>query len=54
MNREEVMAQFDRWVKYYRDGGGGSWPRDAFEALLDSLEEKKSCEVSLDVEEHYL
>ena len=37
MTREEIMEQWDRWVKYYRGGGGASWPRDAFEALIDSL-----------------
>ena len=34
------MKQWDKWVKYYKDGGGGSWPRDAFEALLDKFEEE--------------
>jgi len=37
MDREEIMKQWDRWVAYYKSGGGGSWPRDAFEALLDEL-----------------
>ena len=39
-NREEIMKQWDKWAKYYKDGGGGSWPRDAFEALLDKFEEE--------------
>jgi len=39
VDREEIMKRWDKWVKYYKSGGGGSWPRDAFEALLDNLEE---------------
>ena len=35
-DREAIMIQWDRWVKYYQeDGPHGSWPRDAFESLLD-------------------
>jgi len=39
-NRELIMREWDKWAKYYKDGGGGSWPRDAFEALLDKFEEE--------------
>lgn len=38
--REGIMKQWDRWVKYYKAGGGASWPRDAFESLLDHFEEQ--------------
>ena len=38
MEREEIMQQWDRWRKYIAEGGKRSWPRDAFEALLDELE----------------
>ena len=38
--REDIMRQWDSWVKYYKNGGGGSWPRDAFESLLDYFYEK--------------
>ena len=34
-DRENIMEHWDRWVKYIAEGGGGSWPRDAFESLLD-------------------
>jgi len=34
------MKQWDSWVKYYKEDGGGSWPRDAFEALLDRYDEE--------------
>lgn len=43
MTREEALQQWDSWVKYYKDGGRGSWPRDAFEALLDAQAENLSC-----------
>ena len=33
--REGIMKQWDSWRSYIAKGGGGSWPRDAFEALLD-------------------
>lgn len=33
--REGIMKEWDKWVNYYKSGGGGSWPRDAFESLLD-------------------
>lgn len=39
-NREKVMEQWNSWRKYIAEGGTGSWPRDAFESLLDLLEEK--------------
>lgn len=32
-----VMKQWDSWRKYIADGGKGSWPRDAFESLIDCL-----------------
>jgi len=38
--REGIMREWDKWRKYIADGGEGSWPRDAFESLLDYLEEK--------------
>ena len=38
--REGIMKEWDKWANYYRQGGGGSWPRDAFESLLDYLDEK--------------
>jgi len=39
-DRKSIMKQWDRWRKYIADGGGGSWPRDAFESLLDYYDEK--------------
>jgi len=33
------MRQWDSWARYLRSGGGGSWPRDAFESLLDYFDE---------------
>ena len=38
-DREDTMKHWDRWCKYYKEGGGGSWPRDAFESLLDYYDE---------------
>ena len=38
--REDIMKQWDRWREYIANGGEGSWPRDAFESLLDYFEEK--------------
>lgn len=40
MDRAEIMQQWDTWRKYIAGGGGGSWPRDAFEALLDAIDEE--------------
>jgi len=37
---EIMMNQWDSWISYYVDGGRGTWPRDAFEALIDYYEEK--------------
>jgi len=34
------MKQWGRWGQYYKEGGGGSWPRDAFESVIDYYEEK--------------
>jgi len=39
-DREEAMAQWDRWRGYIAAGGQGSWPRDAFESLLDHYDDK--------------
>jgi len=36
--RESIMRQWDSWRVYIARGGKGSWPRDAFEALLDTLD----------------
>jgi len=39
-DRESIMKQWDKWRQYIAEGGGGSWPRDAFESLLDYYDEK--------------
>ena len=39
-DREDIMKHWDRWRKYIADGGKASWPRDAFESLLDGFQEK--------------
>ena len=41
-DREDIMQHWDSWRKYIAEGGGGSWPRDAFESLLDHFEEQIS------------
>ena len=41
-DRETMMKQWDSRRKYITEGGGGFWPRDAFEALLDYFEERLS------------
>lgn len=38
--REGIMKEWDSWVRYYRSSGGGTWPRDAFESLLDYFDER--------------
>lgn len=40
IDREHIMQQWDSWRKYIAGGGKGSWPRDAFESLLDYFEEQ--------------
>ena len=37
---ETMMAQWDSWVEYYAYGGRGTWPRDAFEALIQYYEDR--------------
>ena len=39
IDREQIMKQWDKWCKYIKEGGTSSWPRDAFEGLLDYFEE---------------
>ena len=39
--REGIMKEWDSWVRYYRSGGGGTWPADAFESLLDYFDEQR-------------
>ena len=36
---EEWMRYWDGWRRYIAEGGKGSWPRDAFESLLEYIEE---------------
>ena len=38
-NREKIMQQWDKWREYIASGGTASWPRDAFESVLDRIEE---------------
>lgn len=40
LEREEIMEQWDNWREYISRGGKSSWPRDAFEALLDYYDER--------------
>lgn len=35
---EKYMKQWDRWREYIKNGGGGSWPRDAYESVLTEIE----------------
>ncbi len=37
-NQKSIMLEWDKWREYIANGGGGSWPRDAFESLLDYWE----------------
>ena len=58
---EKVMQHWDEWRKYISEGGTASWPRDAFENLIDSYEDRiKELEESVfhwkrcwDVESNY-
>jgi hypothetical protein len=38
---EEIMKKWDGWLEYYHNGGRASWPRDAFETIIDDLLEYK-------------
>lgn len=38
---EDIMKEWDAWRSYIANGGGGSWPRDAFESLLQYFEDKE-------------
>ncbi len=35
--RELIMLEWDKWRAYIAGGGQGSWPRDAFEMVLDQF-----------------
>jgi len=35
-----MMVQWDSWIRYYINGGRGTWPKDAFEALIEYYEER--------------
>ena len=37
---ETMMAQWGSWISYYVEGGRGTWPRDAFEALIQYYEDR--------------
>lgn len=39
-DREALLHQWDSWRAYIRNQGEGSWPRDAYEAVLDAYEEE--------------
>lgn len=41
-SREQLMKDWDSWRAYIAGGGGASWPRDAFECLLDELDELRA------------
>lgn len=38
--REDIMRHWDSWRRYIANGGKASWPRDAFESLLDYYDER--------------
>lgn len=38
-SRAQVMKWWDQWRTYIAEGGVGSYPRDAFESLLDTYDE---------------
>lgn len=40
MNREQIMQMWDLWRKTIAGGSGASWPRDAFESVLDAYDEE--------------
>jgi hypothetical protein len=42
IDNETTMGHWDKWRQYIRDGGEGSWPRDAFEALLDFVDQERA------------
>jgi len=37
---EGIMKEWDRWREYIAEGGRGSWPREAFESLLEYFDEE--------------
>lgn len=39
INKAKWMQRWDDWRRYIAEGGKGSWPRDAFESLLDLFED---------------
>lgn len=56
---EKIMEQWSRWVHYYRTVESvGTWPRDAFESLLEMFDEResslRSCIAELEAENEKL
>ena len=39
LDRAEWLRYWESWCRYIASGGTESWPRDAFESLLDWVEE---------------
>jgi hypothetical protein len=50
--REKIMKEWDYWRKQIANGHKGSAPRDWFESILDSYDEKK--ELSMEEKQHKL
>ena len=44
------MLMWDKWRAAIASGDGGSWPRDAFEGLLDALDEEREDAVAAERE----
>ena len=41
-DRKDIMRHWSSWRKYIAEGGECSWPRDAFESLVDYFEEQNN------------
>lgn len=47
---EGIMKQWDSWREYIANGGLASWPRDAFEALLDHYDIPPAAQQSVEAD----
>ena len=45
-DRESLMQAWDSWVRYFKTNEWGSWPRDAFESIIDAFYERHDAVLS--------
>ena len=53
-DRESLMQAWDSWVHYFKTNDTwGSWPRDAFESIIDAFYERHDAVLSAAMKRDY-